>query len=70
MPPDTTTLHLQLCETVNPKNGIRRYYVNSKRVSLQAFRDAKFMATLDTFNTLHTRGLVKMFCCARKPRWA
>lgn len=46
-----------LLVTVNNKTGVRRYYINSRRVTKAKFDAAKHGRRLDTFHTV-TRGKI------------
>jgi len=56
---------MQLLETISNNGNTSRFYVDSKRVSQQRFRDIKTLHRLDCFQTIIRRGFIRHYCCAR-----
>jgi len=59
---ETKTQSLELLRTVTAKG--ERFYINSKRVSREAFITAKFGRRLDCFITRADRYAVRDYCVA------
>lgn len=53
---------MSLRETINNRTGVRRYYVNGQRVTLEAMDAAKFWRRLDCFASF-TRGHITRHLC-------
>lgn len=56
---------LQLCRTVTSKGN--RYYIDGRRVSLEAFQTAKFQRRQDCFITRATRKAVRDYSTVTVP---
>lgn len=52
-------------ETVNNRTGVRRFYVNGRRVTSDTMNAAKFGRSVNTFQTITRGDMTRHYCEAR-----